>query len=234
MVSRKIEKDKYGPGWGEVIFGAVLSLVLGAALALGYLVVKPVVPVDRLPKEPAAGTVYYVAGSNKTDSGKQWMRKKELLTEGSSVTVNEDDLNAWIADETAPPAPAAPAPGQKPAAKPAAGSASLIELGTPNFRIHDGLLQIGSKGTLNIDAWGVKQAIFVQVAGRFEKHSGGFVFAPDEFYIGSCPLHRVPGLGGFVLDRLLAKVKAPDDIAAAWKKLADVSIEGKELKLTMP
>lgn len=231
MVSRKIDKAKYGPGWGEVIFGAVLSLVLGAALALGYLVVKPAQALKALPKEPTPGAVYYIEGSSGADNGKQWMRKKELFIEGTSVTLSEDELNAWIASETAPPAPA---PGQKPAAKPPATPTSIIELGTPNFRLHDGLMQIGSKGTLNLSWWGVKETIFVQATGRFVKQGGSFAFVPEQFYIGSCPLYRVPGLGVYVFDRLLAKLKVPDDLAAAWKKLADVSIDDHTLKLTMP
>jgi len=234
MFSRKIDKAKYGPGWGEVIFGAALSLVLGAALALGYLVVKPVQALKSLPKDQPPGAVYYIEGASGADNGKQWMRKKELFTEGTSVTLNDDELNAWIASETAPQLPPAPAPGQKPAAKAPAAPTAIIELGTPNFRVHDGRLQIGSRSTLNLSWWGVKETIFVQADGRFAKEGGTFAFVPEQFYIGSCPLHRLPGLGAFVFDRLIAKVKVPDDIAAAWKKLADVSIDDHTLKLTMP
>ena len=232
MASRKIDKAKYGPGWGEVIFGAVLSLVLGAALALGCLVVQPVQTVKLLPNDRPAGTVYYIEGSHNADNGKQWMRKKQLFIEGSSVALNEDELNAWIDAETAPLPPAPPAPGQKGAKR--AATAGIIELGTPSFRIDDGMLQIGSMGTLNLDWWGIKQTIIVQVAGRFVKKGGVFAFEPGQFYVGSCPVHRLLGLGGLAFNRLLAKVKAPEDIAEAWKKLSDVSIEDNTLKLTMP
>lgn len=232
MASRKIDKAKYGPGWGEVIFGAALSLVLGAALALGCLVVQPVQTVKGLPKESPAGTVYYIEGSHNADNGKEWTRKKQLFIEGSSVALSEDELNAWISTETAPPPPRPPPPGQK-GAKPAA-PAAIIEPGTPSFRIHDGMLQIGSKGTLNLDFWGIKQTIIVQVDGRFVKKGGVFAFEPGQFYIGSCPVHRLLGLGGLAFNRLLARVKVPEDIAAAWKKLSDVSIEDNTLKLTMP
>lgn len=233
MSSRKIDKAKYGPGWGEVIFGAVLSLVLGAILALGYLAVQPVLSVKELPRERPAGTVYYIEGSHNADNGKQWMRKKELFLEGSSVALNEDELNAWIASETAPPPAAKPAPGPK-GAKAEAANAPIIELGTPVFRLHDGLLQIGSKGTLNLYWWGIKQTIIVQVTGRFVKKGGVFGLEPGQFYVGSCPVHRLLGLGTMLFDRLLAGVKAPEDIAGAWKKLSDVSIEDNTLKLTMP
>jgi hypothetical protein len=233
MGSRKIDKAKYGPGWGEVIIGAVLSLALGAVLAVAYLVATPVAAVKVLPNDRPVGTVYYIEGSRSANDGKQWLRKKQLFTEGSSVVLNEDELNAWITTETASPPPEKPAPGQK-AAPTAPAAAGLIELGPPNFRIRDGLLQIGSKGTLNLDWFGLKRSIIVQVAGRFVKQGGVFVFAPEQFCIGSCPIHKLPGLGGFVFHRLLAKEKVPDDLADAWKKLADVSIEENTLKLTMP
>jgi hypothetical protein len=228
MASRKIDEAKYGPGWGEIIFGAALSLALGAALALGYLVIKPVKVVGELPKDRPAGAVYYIEGGSSADRGKQWMRKKALLVQGSSVTLNEDELNAWIDAETGPAASPAPAAGPK------AATAGIIELGTPNFRIDNGRLQIGAQGTINLSYWNFKQPIIVQVAGRFVKEDGTFTLEPEEFYIGSCPLHRLPGIGRLVFDHLLARVKVPDDIAAAWKKLAEVTIEDKTLKLTMP
>ncbi len=231
MVSRRIDKAKYGPGWGEVIVGAALSLVLGAVLAVAYLVAKPVVPVKELPKDRPAGTIYYIEGTRSAENGKQWMRKKQLLTEGSSVALNEDELNAWITTETTPPPPEKPAPGPK---APPPAPTGLIALGPPNFRIHDGLLQIGSKGTLYLDWFGTKTSIIVQVAGRFVKEGGVFVFEPSEFCLGSCPLHKLPGLGEFLFRHLVAKEKVPDDLAGAWKKLADVSIEENTLKLTMP
>ncbi len=40
-------------------------------------------------------------------------------------------------------------------------------------------------------------------------------------------------LEGFVTKKILTAKPLPEDLAAAWKKLSDASIDGKTLKLTM-
>jgi hypothetical protein len=60
------------------------------------------------------------------------------------------------------------------------------------------------------------------------------VFEPTEFYFGSCPLQKIPFAAGLLRDRVFAAQPIPDDIKAAWSKLANVAIEGNTLKLTMP
>ncbi|MDD2765224.1 MAG: hypothetical protein PHE83_14770 [Opitutaceae bacterium] len=232
MSSRKIDKAKYGPGLGEVVLGAALSLVLGAGLAAAYLVAQPVQIVKEPPKSPPAGAIYYIEGGRNADRGKQWLRKKQLFTEGSSVELNENELNAWISAGTAAPAPA---PGQKsaPVAPPSPAS-GMLQMDVPNFRIRDGVLQIGAKGTLNLELFGIKRPLIVQASGKFVKGGDGFIFEPSRFYVGSLPLHRLPGVGEIVLNRVLAKAQVPEDIAVAWKKLADVTIVGNTLKLSLP
>jgi hypothetical protein len=242
MISRRIEykikKAKYGPGLGEVMLGAVLSMVFGAALAVIYLVVTPVQVVKQLPKMSEAGVVYYVEGSRDADHGKQWLRKKQLFVAGSSVTVNEDELNAWITAGTAPSpalAPKKPAPrskGAQPAPPPS--PISLWQNDAPNFHIRNGVLQIGCKGVLNLDLVDFSLPLVTQVSGRFVKQGDGFAFAADRFYIGSFPLHKLRWIDSYLLGYLLEKAPKPEDIAAAWKKLINVTIEGDTLELSMP
>ena len=250
MVSSKIERAKYGPSLFEIFFGVVLSLLLGGVVAVAYLSVQPVQVGAPDPKVEPVGPVTYVAGTQDGDRGKQWLRKKQLFTEGTSVEVNEDELNAWITAGTAPePTKAAetkkpepPKPGAKPApGKPAAPEpppppppTGLIQFGTPNFRIANGVLQIGSECELDVDMIGVKRPLVLQASGRFVKADGKFVFVPDQLYVGCCPIHKLPGLAAFVFDRVFANEKVPEDIAAAWKKLTGVSLEGSALTLTMP
>ena len=255
MAYSKIEKAKYGPSAAEFFLGALLSLLLGAVLAVVYLISQPV-QIGKTPaKDQPASPVVYIRGTKDGDRGKQWLRKKQLFTEGSSVEVNEDELNAWYTAGTTPEAPKAPevktpdpkkpdpkANAKKPAPPPppppppppAPAATGMIQFSTPNFRIADGLFQIGTEGVLNIDMYGVKLPFVIQATGKFVKNPGGFVFVPDKFYIGCCPLHKLPGVSGLVLDRLVANEKVPEDLSAAWKKLADVSVEGGSLKLTMP
>ena len=63
---------------------------------------------------------------------------------------------------------------------------------------------------------------------------GGFVFEPATLMVGCCPLQRIPMATGLLAKRLLTAKLVPDDIAGAWAKLSDVSIDGSSLKLTMP
>jgi hypothetical protein len=234
MFSNKSGTAGKGPSMTEVVVGAALSLVLGASLAMAYLVAKPVREGAQISKDLPAGTVCYLAGTLDANNGKQWLRKKQLFTEGTSVTVNEDELNSWIQAGTAP-AVEKPVPGKKGAPPPPAPAPTgLIQLGTPNFRIHDGLLQLSSRGTLSLDWLDFKTPIVVQAAGRFAKRGGAFAFIPEKFYVGSCPLHKLPIAGDLLLAHLIAKAAPPEGIVTAWKKLADVSIEGRSLNLTMP
>lgn len=231
MATSKVDRSKYGPGLGEVVLGAALSLALGAVLAMGVLVARPAQLVREMPKERAVGTVYYLEGSRNMDSGKQWLRKRQLFSEGSSVSLNEDELNLWISSSTG----AAPVkPAGTPKLAQGAPSTALLELGTPNFRINDSSLQIASQCMLNLDWLGIRLPVVVQVVGHFVKHGDTFSLAMDQLYVGSCALHKVPVVGALVYDELRAKEKAPSDLAAAWKKLTGVSIEAKTLKLTMP
>jgi hypothetical protein len=233
MVSRKIDKALHGPSLAEVVLGVVLSLVLGAALAFAYLVLKPVAIAKEIPKARIAGTVYYVEGTRDSDRGKQWMRKKQLFLEGSSVVLNEDELNAWISAGTKP-APEKGEPAAKPNPSLPAPPGAMLQMDVPNFRIRNGVLQIGTKGTLNLELFGFKRALVVQASGRFVKRGGEFVFTADEFYVGSFPMHKFLEADNPVLAHIVSNQKIPEEYTVAWKKLADVSIEGNTLKLAMP
>lgn len=232
MGSRKIDRAKYGPSAVEVFLGAVLSLLLGLAFALAYLVVKPVQIAKSSAKDSVAGQTTFVRGTRDGDRGKQWLRKKQLFTEGNSVAVNEDELNAWITAGTEPEPTKPDAPKKLTQAVPPSPIGAL-SFGTPNFRVRNGALQIGSEGMLNLELVGLKRPLVMRATGQFVKRDDGFTFVPDQFYLGCCPLHRLPGVAALVLDRLLEKAKIPEDIAAAWKKLADVSIDENTLLLTM-
>jgi hypothetical protein len=233
MVSSKIEKALHGPSLMEVVLGVVLSLILGAALAFAYLVLKPVTIAKEMPKERIAGMVYYIEGTKDSDRGKQWMRKKQLFLDGSSVVLNEDELNAWVTAGTAP-TPEKGAAASKPNRSLPAPPPAMLQMDVPNFRIRNGVLQIGTKGTLNIEWFGVKRPLVVQASGRFVKRGGVFVFTADEFYIGSFAMHKFFDTDNPVLDHIISNQQIPEDYTAAWKKLTDVSVEGNTLKLSMP
>ncbi|HEY0944795.1 MAG TPA: hypothetical protein VGD81_05990 [Opitutaceae bacterium] len=219
---QKVERALYGPSISEVTLGAVLSVALGVIVAAVYLVAKPVEKVRELPKEPASDVVYYLEGSRDSTKGKQWMRKRQMLVEGQSaeIALTEDELNAWAGA------------GAKPATDTTSAASGIIRAESVNFRVRDGWLQIGVPSTF--DVFGFVVPVVLQARGDFEKQGDQFVFVPREFMIGSLPAHRLPGLEGLLGNKLLASQNLPEDIATAWKKLADARVDGNTLRLTLP
>ena len=227
-MSSKIDRALYGPSWMEVILGALLSAVLGVVLAAAFLVTKPVTAVKEVPKEPAAGVVYYIEGSRDSNKGRSWVAKRQHLVSGLSVTVTEEELNTALA---ALQAPAPKKPGAKEEPAPEAKSAVFVP-GTPNILIRDGQMQIGVPVT--VDAFDLGLNLIVQARGGFEKQGDLFVFSPDTLLIGSCAVEKIPGVAGWVMQKIVGTKAAPEDIATAWGKLANVTIDGAQLKLDAP
>lgn len=221
-MNTKLQRELHGPSWTEVIFGAVLSLVLGVAAAFVYLVLKPVETVKALPKEPVADVVYYLEGSRNAGNARQATAKQKAFIEGGSVVLNEEELNVL----TAPPvkSPAAGAAAEATASKP------MVAPGVVNFRIRDSVMQIGVPLQLNIQ--GLELNLILQARGGFVKEGSTFTFAADEFLLGSCPLQRLPMAGDALVKRIIASAAVPAELTEAWRHLSDVAVEGSTLRLT--
>lgn len=220
----KVDRALHGPGWGEVIFGAVLSLLLGVVLGMLVLVIKPVVVAREVPKEPVPGAVYYIEGSRDASTARQVLAKFNALQQGQSIKVTEQEFNALADAKRSQAKPAAKA-GDEPA------SEGWLVTGTPNVRIHDGTMQVGVPVTINV--FGLTQKVIAQARGGIEKEGGGFAYEPDEMYLGSCPIHRVPILSSYVRSKLFSGQTLPADIAGPGTKLSNVSIEGNALVVSM-
>ncbi len=218
----KIERELYGPSLIEVTLGAAISIVLGGLLAAGYLLFKPVQTVRVLPpeEEQIRGQVYHVEGSRDAARGRQWMRKRQLLTEGqpAEITLVEEELSAWVSEGARPATEEGQGPG-------------LVAADRIAFRIREGIMQIGITGSLN--AFGYSQPMVFQAKGDFEWRNDRFVFVPEEFHVGSLPIHNLPLVGGFLTARIMATQAMPEDVVAAWDRLAAVEIEDNVLKLTV-
>jgi hypothetical protein len=240
-MSKKIDRAAHGPSWSEVILGAALSLVLGGVLGAVLMVVRPVVVAKEEIKEAdrKPGQVYYIEGSSDTGKGKQGLAKRKAFSGGQSVTVIEDEINALTG-----PAPAAAAAAGAPGAPKAAdkkgddkkGAApaadDLMSVGTVKVRIAGGALNLGVPVTFNL--LGIAQKVIVQINGAFEKSGDAFVYRADQILLGSCPVQRLPFVGGFVREKILSAITVPEDIKTSWAKVANVTIEDRALKLTMP
>lgn len=218
-MSTKTERALRGPSWAEIILGVLLSVIVGAVLAAAWLVFKPVAVVREIPKEPAKDVVYHIDGSNSSANGRQWMRKRQLFAEGTTVSVNEDELNAAVSN-------LAPQADKKD------GEGGMIAPGAVSFRIHDGRLQISAPVQLNLA--GLQSKVLVSANGVFVRRGDHFVFVPDTLYVGSCPVQHLPVVPGLIMQRLFGAVAVPEDLTAAWSKLANVSIEDNHLQLAMP
>ena len=229
-MSLKFDRSRYGPGWLEVILGTLLSAVLGVVLAAAYFVFKPVATVRELPKEPLPGVVYYIEGSRDDSRARRLPAKEKFFLKGGSVVVNEDELNTAanpLADlsQSAKAAAAAAAP---------AAATPLLAPGPPNFRIHDGSMQITVPVRLRVELASLDLTIPVQATGHFVRRVDTFVFVPSTMYVGSCPIERMPAVMSLLESKLLRAQPIPADIMAAWTRLADVMIDGSNLRLTMP
>jgi hypothetical protein len=230
MMKKLSKKDK-GPSWFEVGLGAVLSVILGAALGAAYMINKPVIKVTAIPKDAPAGAVYLIEGAkdlNRTGI----MDKRRAFAGGDSMVVDESEINGFFASIAKPsaPAPAAPKPGDKSA--PAAADQKVLDLSTVNARIREGKIQFSDTATVTV--LGVSVPVIVQASGIFRKSGSEFEFDPDTLYVGGCPMQRMLFFRSWILKKLLFAQPAPDDVAAAWSKLVDVSIEGTKLRLKAP
>jgi hypothetical protein len=240
MADKKIEKALYGPSTTEVALGALLGFVVGVLVAVIYLVWKPVQRVPALPKDPVANVVYFIPGNENSVRARAWQAKLKTLTAGGEASFSEEELNAFAA--TLDPVPAADkAPADKKPAKPAKPgdpakpadakqNADFFTANAVNFHILKGdKLQISLKCAINY--YGIGTDTYVLTTGAFTRSGNGYVFDPDTFYLGSCPLHKLPVGEAFITARILNSLKLPDN-ARAWDKITSIRIEGGQLKIT--
>jgi hypothetical protein len=220
-------KKLQAPSWFEVGLGAALSVVLGVVLGVADLVMKPVVAAKEIPKDASSSTVYYIEGSRDFTKASAAAAERKAFADGESVTVEEGELNMLLTAAKSDSSPSKPAAKGAPAA-----DVKAIDIGALNARIHGGKIQFAD--TVTYSVLGITGTVIVQAVGDFEKDGSEFEFVPDTFYVGGCPLQRLPFIRGFALKKLLFAQPIPEDIAAAWPKLVSVTIEESTMHLRMP
>lgn len=223
MADKKLEKALYGPSTSEVAFGALLGLLAGIVAGAIYLVVKPVETVTKVPEEPTKGVVYFVPGQGGGTKGRAWQAKVAAFTAGGAVTVNEEELNAWAQSLSG----AAASPKGAPPPEPANEFVSVRDL---NFRLQGDRLQVAQRVRFNY--FGVAKEVLLQSSGTLERAGEGVRFRPDKAFLGSCPLHALPGATGALGRLLLSKQKVPEDFRAAWDRIVALEVEGGLLRVT--
>lgn len=217
MADKKVEKALYGPSTLEVALGALLGLLLGVLLACVYLVAKPVQTVKEIPAEPAKGAVYYVAGKTDANRGRGFTAKQQAFIAGGTVVATEEELNAWAASL-----------GGAPGGPPAPAGSEFLSASALNFRLLGDKLQVGQRVLFNY--FGLTHEVTMVATGGFERSGDSFVFRADSLYLGSCPVHALPGAGPALVRALAARAKVTDDFRAAWAKLTAIGVEENLLK----
>lgn len=262
-LSKKMQRAMYGPSFLEVTFGLILSIILGVLLAAVFLVFKPVQIVKELPQleERVVGAVYFVEGTHDATRAKAWRNKRQQLLEGlpGTITLTEDEINAWLAADLggstasaaetkdakgkSTPAKSAKAPEKTPdpaqkdgAAAPAADGFLGLSFvpAAPQVRIADSF-QVGAHGTLHYA--GSQFPLVVQAQGHFRKQGELFVYQPDKLFIGSLPIHCIPGALNWGVDKLVGAAanseSLPENAKTVWKKVSDVAVEGRQVKVVI-
>lgn len=223
MADKKLEKALYGPSTSEVVFGALLGLLAGVVAGAIYLVVKPVEVVTKVPAEPAKGVVYFVPGQSGGVNGRAWQAKVAAFTSGGSIVVNEEELNAWAQSLSG----TVTSPKGAPPPEPANEFVSVRDL---NFRLRGDRLQVAQRVRFNY--FGVAKEVLLHSSGILERGAEGVRFLPEEAFLGSCPLHSLPGARGVLGRLLLSKQKVPEDFRAAWDRIVALEVEGGLLRVT--
>jgi hypothetical protein len=224
-MSARTRKKNKGPSWLEVGLGALLSVILGAVLGAAYLVFKPVQSVKAVPKDAPSGAVYYISGARDFTNSADVAEKRKALVGGESVDVEEGELNTFLGASDSGGSPAKNSKAPPPAPK-------TFDVGALNARIHTGRIQFSD--TVKFNVFGVIGSFVVQADGDFKKSGSVFAFDPDVIYVGGCPVQRLLFLRDWILKKFLFAQPVPDDIATAWSKLSDVTIDGSTLRLKMP
>ncbi len=229
------------PGLIEIILGSLLSVLLGAVVAATILLLKPVDILKELPKDKTldATKIYYLEGRKDYVAGQKWRFKRDSLTQGHTIRVTEDELNAWIENiyPLLPIETKAPVKNKAkaPAAAGEAAAQPLIQAGTPNFRVSTDTLRIGVIYYINV--FGYPFQLVAQTAGTFEKPRRDddlIYFKPSIFYIGSLPIHKLLMLKPLLFAQVVDGYEFPNDLVEVWKKLEGVRVENRELVLALP
>jgi len=221
-MSSRNDRAINGPSWTEVTIGALLCVGIGAVLAGAWLMMKPVEKVRSLPNEPKQGVVYFIEGARNGSIGSAWERKTQLFVTGTSVDLVEQELNEAARQLLSN--------AQK--AKGKRTRDGLITQGQLNFRINDGELQMALPLALNL--YGMRAEVHVVSRGGFVKKGERFVYEPSSIHVGSCPIERLPLIGGVLIRKFLEAMSQQEEIKAAWDALENVTVDGGRLHLVAP
>lgn len=215
----KTKRSYSRPSAFEIFFLAWMALFLGGLAAVCHLVLKPVPVVHKASPDPRGVEIGFTEGEKNPELGRAWLQKLQAFREARSVRVSEEELNTAVSH-----------PMERPKSLDetgASGEEMEIIPGVVNFRIAGGELQIAIPVKLSQKG----PVVIVQALGSFVQTPRGFRFEPRLFYVGSCPIHRIPFAAGIMLKRLENSQSIPEDLKENWAKLSEVKISEDRLCL---
>lgn len=211
-------RQKPAKGIAAVVMLGISLAVVGAAIGFVTFALTPVKEVRQLPKEEDidARAVYYIKGN--VSGGSTWKQKQDQLLSKQplNTALIEAELNQWSSSTFR-----FKEAYQKMEEQPS------VKLESPQFRIHEGTLQIATKVTLTSS----KKEFIVIVKGTFT--SGSKRFNVTEMTIGSAPLPAP--IANAVFSTLVGKFtqgESMKDLTNAWASLDKVELSGTNLTLT--
>jgi hypothetical protein len=187
--------------------------------------------------------IYFFQGSKEYTPSQRWRFKRDSLVQGHSVRLNEDELNTWIED-VYPKLPIEQKKTVKPSRREGQGGCRAGEGCGPLGAIHpDRYPELPADRRDAARGGGLlRQSFRVRfVSGRcaerrtFEKPKDDaepIRFNPSTFYVGSLPVHKLLMLKTLIFGRVLDTFEFPTDVTGAWRKLAEVKVENRELVFT--
>lgn len=218
-----INLDRKSPGVVGIAFGATLSVALGVLLGLLNLVAQPVEIVTALPKEPVEGATYFVKGGS-TGAGRGWETKAEQLAagQGGEVAFSEAELNAWAGATFE----------EVKVEQTEKDNSAMMIAGTPNFRLVDNSLQVGTVNQLVF--FGYEAPLVLQATGKFARAGDRWAFEPSEAYLGGLPLHRAPALAELVRQRFGPTGSVPQAVEKVLTSAERIEVAEGELVVRLP
>lgn len=190
MSNRHIEPSI--PGLFAIILEIPFFLILGALIGAVILVYRPVEVVAITPDYPEPNVVYYrtpVGGLQARDVSLKLMALRAGRPE--RVEVSEAEINSWAASSFAALKDLTDKEREQEVA------VSKVELGAPGVRIEKD----------NVDMVLIVRSSFFkrpvtdlpfQMSGKLTTGDGKVNYTAESIYLGSLPLHKLPGAGEYV------------------------------------
>lgn len=197
----------------NLIFGALVGIVIGALVGAVYLITHPVKVVTEVPDKYEPEMHYVLKG--RTGGGDAWKFKASELQEGKTeVTFLETELNRWSASFKTD------FPEEKPTL--------YLEPQRPVFRLEGDKLLVSAPAEAGFGAW--KKTITLSLEGEFVPDESTLRIEPEKLYLGS--LCVVGPAKDFVWKKITSAYTVDEEFESLWSSVDTANIHESQLVLT--